>query len=243
MLAERFIPTLFDQIALASANHPGGKCEALDTLEKNLGTVQPTIPPTQSKGAKAAIPTPEPVDSPVLASWFGNAEIKQWASIGEKLGAVDLRPYLFVTKDRKDYLGVASALGHLVPIVEKLMGTALVIRTMEGDLKKLKPEEALQIFEALKLRILGVDLKLEPAGRDGIALLVAAQPSLQANLLNLLDGLPTDQCGPWAISGWDAAITAPDMRTRFDGILGKWANSKSPMLKSAAVNVLKTKSR
>jgi hypothetical protein len=38
MLAERFIPRLFEQIAFVAAVHPQGLCEDLEALEKGLAT-------------------------------------------------------------------------------------------------------------------------------------------------------------------------------------------------------------
>jgi len=45
-----------------------------------------------------------------------------------------LRPYLFVTKDKKDYFGPLSALGHFASVVEKLPGPKLIVQKLDGEL-------------------------------------------------------------------------------------------------------------
>jgi hypothetical protein len=56
-------------------------------------------------------------DSAVLAEWKAAEAIRAWARLTPSLAEVDLRPYLFVTKDRKDYFGAASVLGRLAAVV------------------------------------------------------------------------------------------------------------------------------
>jgi hypothetical protein len=63
-----------------------------------------------------------PPDSTVLTEWKSSETISDWARLPPKLSGLDLRPYLFVTKDKKDYFGPVSVLGHLAEVVEKLFG-------------------------------------------------------------------------------------------------------------------------
>jgi hypothetical protein len=72
--------------------------------------------------------------------------VRVWAQVQPALANVDLRPYLFVTKDRKDYFGAVSVLGHLVGVVEKLFGPKLTMQRLEAELKKLAPPEAAEVF-------------------------------------------------------------------------------------------------
>ena len=39
------------------------------------------------------------------------------------MAEVNLRPYLFVTKDRKDYFGATSVLSRRAAVAEKLLGS------------------------------------------------------------------------------------------------------------------------
>ncbi|MEQ8393673.1 MAG: Qat anti-phage system ATPase QatA [Gammaproteobacteria bacterium] len=252
MLAERFIPRLFDQIAVAAAAAPNGKCPDLATLEA-AATAKPADK-HKTKAEKAAAkdgnaaklaPKLEAVKttaSALLAEWLSSPAIKAWAAVPTMIGEVDLRPYLFVAKDRKDYFGAASVLGHLAAVVEQLFGGKFVVQALEPDLKRLAPPEAAQVFEAVRGRIVGGDtFDVEPSGAAGLAILIKAHPPLQSSLLDFLDALPRDRLGPWVCSGWEGALKDSDAVQRFDRLLQTWGNEGGPMLKAAAAGVLRTR--
>ena len=153
-----------------------------------------------------------------------------------------MRPYLFVTKDRKDYFGPASVLGHLASVAESLLGPKLVVQSLELDLQRLAVPEAAQVFEIIRTRIItGDTFDTEPAGAPGLAVLVKARPALQENLLNFLESLPAGRLGPWVCAGWGAVITDERMAQRFDKLLEVWNKDGSPLLKTTADATLRTR--
>ena len=246
MLAERFLPRLFDQLATAAATSPQGVCADLAALEAATEKEDKTRRAAKGKTASPTKDTPKlevvkPVESVLLAEWLSSKSIEAWAKVKPALGDTNLRPYLFVTKDRKDYFGAASVLGHLVHVVEQLLGGKMFVQGMEADLKRLAPPEAAQVFEAVRGRIIGGDVfDVEPPGIAGLVALVKAQPPLQANLLDFLEGLPTDNLGPWVVKGWEGVIRDPDALARLDRLILAWASSgKSIMLKTTAATVAK----
>lgn len=253
MLAERFLPRLFDQIAAAAAAAPDGQCPNLAALEaaateKEYHKVRAKPAKTKAgKGDEAAKPASKllaskATESALLAEWLSSPAIKAWAAVPTKIGGDDLRPYLFVAKDRKDYFGAASALGHLATVVEQLFGGKLAVQALEAELKRLAPPEAAQVFEAVRGRIVGGDnFETEPAGAVGLAVLVKAHPSLQSNLLDFLEALPMDRLGPWACSGWESALKDTDATQRFNSLLQVWGKDSGTMLKIAANGVLRTR--
>lgn len=254
MLAERFIPRLFDQIAAAAAAVPDGKCPDLAALEAAATAKEDTKraakPDKASSGGKSgdtakAVPKLEAVkttESALLSEWLSSPAIKAWAAVPTAIGDEDLRPYLFVAKDRKDYFGAASVLGHLAAVVEQLFGGKFAVQGLEPDLKRLAPPEAAQVFEAVRGRIVGGDsFDTEPPGTAGLAILVKAHPTLQANLVDFLDALPRDRLGPWVCSGWEGVLKDPDAAQRFDRLLQAWGKDGGPMLKVAATGVLRTR--
>lgn len=237
MLAERFMSRLFDQIASAAARHPEGRCEDLAALEKAGQKTSPKKPGKAASEDKEA-----PQESPALTEWLAAETIRAWAKLPPEIGETDLRPYLFVTKDRKDYFGAASALGRLAAVVEKLLGPKMQVQAYDNELKQLVSAEAGQVFEALRGRIVGGDsFDTEPAGVAGIGVLVRAHPELQGNLLDLLAALPGDRCGPWVVAGWDAIITDSSAIARFEKLLEGWSTSKSSFLKQSASAALRTR--
>jgi predicted KAP-like P-loop ATPase len=250
MLAERFLSRLFDQIASAAARHPDGQCEDLAALE--AVSEEKETPKRKRNGSKNTgrdDDTPPVVvsasnESPILIEWKAADAIRAWARLSPSLADVDLRPYLFVTKDRKDYFGAASVLGRLAAVVEKLLGPKLSVQAFEGELKQLVPAEAAQVFEELRGRIMGGDaFDTAPPGVNGLAVLVRAHPTLQANLLDLLEALPRDRCGPWPASGWEGVIKEADAVARFEKLLEGWSTSKSSFLKTTATAALRTRQK
>jgi KAP family P-loop domain len=249
MLAERFMSRLFDQVANAAARHPNGYCEDLATLEA-AASEEKAAPKARRSGPKITSLesdfTPATVtqekESATLTEWKAADTIRAWASLTPSLADLDLRPYLFVTKDRKDYFGATSVLGRLAAVVDKLLGPKLQVQAFENELKQLVGAEAAQVFEELRGRIIGGDsFDTAPAGIDGIAVLVRAHPTLQANLVDLLEALPSDRCGPWPASGWEGIIKEADSVTRLQKLLEKWSGCKSPMLKATASAALRTR--
>lgn len=253
MLAERFIPRLFDQIAGTAATASDGKCLDLFALEaaasekeSDKAAVSSVKTPT-GKGDDTAKPAhknvpPKSPESAQLGEWLSSPTIKAWATVSTKLGGEDLRPYLFVAKDRKDYFGATSVLGHLASVVEQLFGGKFAVQAIEADLKRLAAPEAAQVFEAVRGRIVGGDsFDIEPPGVVGLTVLVQAHSSLQGDLVNFLETLPRDRLGPWVCKGWEGVLKDPEQVKRFDRLLQQWGKEGSAMLKVAADGVLRTR--
>lgn len=253
MLAERFLPRLFDQIATAAAAHPDGHCEDLALLEAALEDGGAETLPAPRPGPKGKVAgdgrgtvkpaTARPPESATLTEWLSSQPYQSWARVRPALAGVDLRPYLFVAKDRKDYFGATSALGHLAAVVEQLLGPKLLVQALEPELKRLAPPEAAQVFEGVRGRIMGSDaFEAQPEGVDGLAVLVKAQPALEQNLVEFLEGLPRDRLGSWPVSGWEGVIRDSAMADRFNQLLGTWATeAKGGFLKAAAASALRTR--
>jgi KAP family P-loop domain len=252
MLAERFLPRFFDQLAAAAATAADGKCTDLAALDAagsgakadETKADKPTVAEKRTAEGKAPpkLEVVKATEGAMLREWLSSPAIMAWAAVRPAVGGEDLRPYLFVAKDRKDYFGAASVLGHLAAVAEELFGSKFVVQAIEANLKRLAPIEAAQVFEAVRGRIVGGDIfDVEPAGTAGLAILVKAQPTLQNNLLDLLEALPRHQLGPWVCSGWESAIIDADASQRFDRILQAWGREGDPMLKVAAQGVLRTR--
>ena len=238
MLAERFIPRLFEQIAFVAAVHPQGLCKDLEALEKDLG-------PDGDKGGelkypKAVEPAPA-LDNVVLTEWKSSEAVVDWARLSPKLSGLDLRPYLFVTKDKKDYFGPVSVLGHLAGVVEKLFGGKMTVQGHEAELKLLVQPEAEKVFEAVRSKIMSTGtFDTKPAGIEGLVVLVKSQPGLQSRLMDFLEALPTGKCGPWAVSGWQGVIRDTECAARLTKLLGDWSKvTSNPGLKASAEAALK----
>jgi len=253
MLAERFLPRLFDQVATAAASSSDGRCADLIGLEAAVtDQKQPTVKPAAKEAADAQtfaraespakLGVLKRAESAQVTEWLSSQAIRAWAQIPPAIATFDLRPYLFVAKDRKDYFGATSILGQLASVAEKLLGPKFAVQALEKELHQLAVPEAAQVFEAVRGRIIGGDtFDTEPAGAAGLTVLVKAHPALQGNLLDFLEALPRGRLGTWACSGWEGVIKEPDMVQRFDQLLDTWSKDGSQMLKVTASGALRTR--
>jgi hypothetical protein len=252
MLAERFLPRLFDQIATVAASSPDGTSPDLAALEAAVTEdgAHPAKP--AEAGAKPKIAAPakasathepaKPAESGLVAEWLLAPAYQSWAHIAPAIGTLDLRPYLFVAKERKDYFGATSILGQLASVAEQLLGPKFAVQAMEPELRKLAVAEAGQVFEAVRARIFSGDkFDTEPPGAAGLVVLVKAHPALQANLLEFLEALPRNRLGPWACGGWEGVIKEAALGQRYDQLLEVWSKDGSPILKTTAAGVLRTR--
>ena len=255
MLAERFLPHLFDQIATAAAAAADGKCSDLNLLEvvaaegeieKGNGKRKKVATSKVKDGSKPSTKSGDVnvAKNALVEGWLSSQAIMAWAGVQTPLGNEDLRPYLFVAKDRKDYFGAASALGHLATVVEQLLGDKFTVQGLEAHLNRLAPPEAAQVFEAVRGRIVGGDsFDVEPPGTAGLTVLVKAHPSLQSNLVDFLETLPRGRLGPWVCKGWEGVLKEPEEIARFERILEVWSKEGSATLKAAASGVQRTRQR
>jgi len=229
MLAERFIPRLFDRIASDAARHDLGRSERLGRLEAELDA-----PPENAEAgadgadgsdrAKRKAIKPAAAADQILDEWRADERVTDWARLEPRLAGVDLRPYLFIARDRKDFFGASSTLGHLEGVVDTLMLPKLALGAHGALLGQLAPAEAGRVFEGVRSRIITHDdFRRPPPGVDGAIALVVAHPLLQPNLLDLIEQLPADRCGAWATTGWNAALTADESKARLAVILKGWA--------------------
>ncbi|RAU19605.1 NTPase KAP [Nitrincola tibetensis] len=241
MLAERFIPNLFEQIAYIAAIHPEGKCEDLGVLEASLkSVVSEEKLNADAKGPESLQKRLVRSETAVLDEWKSSEVVSDWALLTPSLAEVDLRPYLFVTKDKKDYFGPVSVLGHLASVVDKLFGGKMVVQGFESELKQLAQPEAEKVFEAVRSKIVSAGhFSDKPAGIDGLIVLVKARPGLQGPLLDFLESLPKDKCGPWVVGGWQGVVKDPEQKARLTTLLGKWSKvTNNTFLQAAAQQTL-----
>ncbi len=149
MIAERFIPRLFEQIASIAAVAPEGICKELKFLENITQEVTPesnskpasepdkTQPAQKKKEKSTEVAEKLHSANPFITEWSTSDNIKEWSKIPPSLAEVDLRPYLFVSKDRKDFFGTSTSLGHLTLLVDKLFGSKFSVQTLEAEIKAL----------------------------------------------------------------------------------------------------------
>lgn len=181
------------------------------------------------------------IDNIIPVEWASSEIIKEWSKIKPSLADVDLRPYLFVSREKKDFFGTSSSLGQLTLLIDKLFGSKFAVQTFETDIKTLSTKDAARVFDEMQSRILSnSNFDREPDGISGLTLMIKHHPDLQEKLIGLLENLPIKKLGPWVIKGWDGVITGESVQ-RFDKLVIAWASNGGLLLKAAAINAQKIK--
>jgi len=215
MLAERFYPDFYKQLA-QQATAEAGKPVALGVLERSL-----------KAGAAPEAATPE------VAEWAKSEWVRGWASIDPALGDVDLRPYLFVTRDKRGAVGGFAGSAHLEAVVERLMGNKMVARSAVPEVAKLLPQELDEVFGAVAEQVLQADdIKVEPGGVQGLIVLAERGPEMQRRLLDLAKELDGAKAGVWPAT-LIAAVKEPSLAVEVKAVLDGWERDGSDTLRRA----------
>ena len=115
MLAESFAPQFYDQLTRATYSATEGKPKELAALENAVRfNVKPGDVTSEQVGdlfKKTDIPKE-------VNDWLGTEWVKNWGKMDPSLIGVDLRPYMFVTRDKRSYFGGAAGTSHLDEVVE-----------------------------------------------------------------------------------------------------------------------------
>lgn len=181
MLAERFARDKFEAIARDSVND--GNSKTVAEIEK--AETEPGAGERETVGA----------------AWS-----RRWGKISPKLAEVDLRPYVFISRDRRATLGAAHLTGQVEALIEKLSGSMLQVGSVSGDtLKDLLPVDAERLFAGLIGKI-SADATERPAAADGVVKLVQNRPELQDALMHWLRQVPVKTAEAWITNNWDQAF-------------------------------------
>lgn len=237
MLAERFQPRLFEQIERSVASSGGGLCHELGKLEEMVSSE--TDEDDDDDGEVKKTPGED-----LVSQWYATDEVLAWARLEPKLGATDLRPYFFITRDRKRSIANITSLGELDGLVQKLLGSATAVTALTTEVRKLSPTEHDRVFEALKQRVQSADNFVKaPPGLFGLRLLAQINTALSPRLLDILEALPEANLGVWAPAGWGTTFAGND--GRFAKLIERWSKCESNVAlataATAAAKILKSK--
>ena len=226
MLAKRFYPDFYKQLAQL-ATVETGKPAALAQLERTLnhsGAADAKL----GTGAKKVGAKNEEVEvlTQEVADWSKNEWIRGWASMDPTLTDVDLRPYVFVTRDKRGAVGGFAGSAHLESVVERLMGGKLVARGAVAEVAKLSAQELDEVFGAVSDQVLQVDdLKTEPKGIQGLLVLAERSAEMERRLLDFAKALDISKVGVWPV-GMVATVKAPALVTEAKAILASWGEQE-----------------
>ncbi|HAT1757208.1 TPA: NTPase KAP [Legionella pneumophila] len=236
MLAELFLPpSVFEHIASSAAKKDDGICKELDILEQGDRPKEESKTQTEQSGNKEENLSEE---NPTLADWKTRPEVIKWALIEPKIGTNSLKPYLFVIKDRKNYLESRAPLSpKLMALLEKLSGGEANARACGLELTSLSSDEVESLLQALRSKLLGSNaFSSKPPTIWGIAELVQAHPKgFQMRYVEILEELPVKLLGPWAAAGHEKIVTDPICKARLERLIQNWRTNGSAALKTALI--------
>ena len=185
MLAEFFAPTFFKDLRNATYAAINGKSPEIRALEADIAADK-----EPDTGRFEALQSSKP-------DWFKHEWARDWAKIDPPLADVDLRPYHFLTAEKRTYFGGNPTFAHLNTLLQALTtGTELAIQGRAEDIGKLNLEEAQTLFDALKH-----DIESKERYGDqphGLIILTQKHPKLEDRLVQFLRGIPVSKLGVWA---------------------------------------------
>ena len=240
MLAERFHPDFYEQLARIASLDADGTVPAIAELEKRAKKVKGTA--SEPEEGKGSAKLKAVANSGDVNDWEKSDWISNWAAIDPALTCVDLRPYIFVTRDKRSSLMGQVAVSHLEALVDKLMGPPLLIRqaATKKEIVGLAEVDAENVFDALRDKIIQADdFSDQPKGVAGLIELVKHRPALQKRLVEFIRSLPTLKLGMWAPAPWHECLKDTNAIQGLDAILRGWSQQiDNENLQKAAKRVL-----
>ncbi|MGI3899397.1 MAG: Qat anti-phage system ATPase QatA [Janthinobacterium lividum] len=256
MLAELFLPeSVFGHIASSAANSSDGICPELAEIEEvaKLGKA-PSLDEEDLVSSDDGVPEPEEVAAPpepagkaernpTVSDWRMRPEVIRWAAVQPDLQGVNLKPYLFVIKDKRNYLATSAPLSpKLRDIVARLATGSANSAKARPLLQGLSPAEVDSVFSALRGQVLAAQtFDTKPVPLVGIGVMAEVFPALGGRYVDLLGDLPAARLNAWATAG-HGFLVGP-ARERYDRLLTRWSASGNARLKRAIEIMRQTPTR
>lgn len=206
MLAEQFLPNLYNVIVEDVSGSDSGASSSLAALEAVLHADK------NEGGASEALAG---VDD--LIGKFGDDDCREWLSLPPELGAIDLRAYLFVARDKQRIVFDGVGRGDLNSLLEKLLSSRLLAAQARDQIMSLSPPDVQQLCALLRGEIFASGtFREKPKGIDGFKILAGFREEARDELMDLLLQLPPEDVGLWGSTGWQKCLPLEKYR---DGLV------------------------
>ncbi|MCR4431592.1 MAG: KAP family NTPase [Tepidanaerobacteraceae bacterium] len=237
MLLERFIPNVYESIA--SNLSPDGTSPFIAYLESKKESGQEIPEDKKTEGLDAKAPNISAIESQ-LKEWENNEELLEWLKIEPLIGEEDLRPYYFASKERKDFFLTQVQSEQIRELVQKLMGSRMLIASLTKEISALSQSNAEMIFDLICSKVQeNTDYSNIPQGIDGIRALVELHPKLQQKLIEFIKTFPVATVGAWICSGWEKSITDDNYKRQLSEYIQEIAKNGNTTVKMIAQAVQK----
>ncbi len=240
MLAERFQPDFYEHISAQAMSSSEGMSSDLNMLEgaKRGSGSEDDGDDVSENNKKSVSATNTKKD---IEKWLERDWLQRWFGIEPKLGEMDLRPYVFVARDKRLLIS-ATGMNGLEALVERLSKSKLEVRAAEPEVRLLSAGDAKIVFNGLREKILSAgSYSNPPQGIEGISVVAKHHPSLQTEVISLLASIEARELGLWVLKGWNETVTEVKASQELDELISKWANQdENKTLKQAANAALET---
>lgn len=239
MLAELFQADFYDQVALQAMASKNGRSADLTMLESSVKESDDGL-----KNAFFERSLDDASDNAAKrSSWPEYNWLRSWVDIQPSIGDIDLRPYIFVSRDKRVMLG--SAEDSTESLINILCGTKMEIRTADLEIQTLTPEDASIVFSGVRERVLTAEgFSEKPSGMDGLTVLAKYHPRLQIELVKLVSSLDPKEIGSWATSGWIDVIADMEAMAHMRALFQEWSQQDdNVMLKRSAATIIMSMQR
>jgi hypothetical protein len=199
LLLERFHEREYTQILAEVTASADGHSATVQRLEK------PAEPEKADKAEKAGGKKPTSAPKPD-AETAAEQQLLAWAKLEPALGEVDLRPYVFVARERAVSFQPLDEIPHaLVPVLEVLAsGSRMAMQGQQANIVALSAPLARLLFQQLeKLAVKENSWRSESMPMKGLLYLVQQHAGLEVDLIKLFQSIPARELGTWVASNLD----------------------------------------
>jgi hypothetical protein len=169
-----------------------------------------------------------------LEEWKENPKIMNWVKIQPSLAGEDLRPYIFITRDRQQSIFGYAAGGRLALLIDRLCGDEYSISAATGDVKALDQKDSLDVAQSLKSTALATgEFNKTPRGFEGLMCLVTHKPEMGRVALGFLQGISAGELGGWAWPSLKTLAENPELKADATALEQRWTREGSKSLKQA----------
>jgi hypothetical protein len=234
MLAEMSHKDFYDDLSRLVINSPTGVVKDLKFLEE---AEDKPLKWKSKKDEETEELIPENVQK-----WVEQRHLKSWAVIEPSLQEIDLRPYVFVARDKRLIIADGVGIDKLSEIKQNLLKGKIAAAGETQKIKGLLPDDVERLFQDLREELLKSDTTTsEPKALIGLKLIAEHHQKHQPELLQTITGIESKKLGVWVTKGWGKSLSSSELqKTLQDFLVELSKQTENPVLKKAAQSVLTT---
>lgn len=221
LLLERFHDREYTQIVAEVTTSADGRSATILRLEH---TAEPE---------KSEKPVAKKVGAPLKPNGEAKTEqeLQAWSKLEPGLSGVDLRPYVFVSRERAVSFQPLDDIPHaLIPVLEVLAsGSRMAMQGQQANIAALPDPLARLLFRQLeKLAVKENSWQTESKPMKGLIYLVQQHATLESDLINLFQAIPAQELGTWVASNLDSIQSAAGLQAKTEFFNNVQRNEEAP---------------